>query len=71
MTRSIMDERNDLVKLNLHLRDDLEKKGMVFNNVVPAQFREVLTRAGFYASWKKSFSDVAWSKLEDAVGKLD
>jgi len=41
-------QRSDLELLNTSLRTDLEAKGMVFNEVDKAAFREKLTRAGFY-----------------------
>jgi tripartite ATP-independent transporter DctP family solute receptor len=63
-------ERADVASLTTGLRDALSSKGMKFNDVNAALFREKLRTAGFYAEWKGKFGDEAWSTLEASVGKL-
>jgi TRAP-type C4-dicarboxylate transport system substrate-binding protein len=61
-------ERADVAKLNAGLKDELLSKGMQFNDLDPALFREALRKAGFYAEWKKKYGDEAWAILEKSVG---
>jgi hypothetical protein len=42
----------------------------VFNRPDKAQFRETLTKAGFYADWKQKYGADAWMILEKYSGKL-
>ena len=63
-------ERADTEKLNAGLKDDLTKKGLVFNQPDPGPFRDKLRSAGFYSEWKGKYGEQAWSLLEKAVGKL-
>ena len=63
-------ERADVAALNGTLRESLSAKGLKFNDVNPAPFREKLRAAGFYLEWKQKFGDAAWEKLEASVGKL-
>ena len=63
-------ERDDVAKLNATLQQDLANKGLVFNKLDPAPFREKLRSAGFYIEWQKKFGDEAWAILEKSVGKL-
>ncbi len=63
-------ERADIAAVDKNVRDTLIKKGMKFNDVDPALFREKLRSAGFYTEWKQKFGDQAWSVLEASVGKL-
>jgi tripartite ATP-independent transporter DctP family solute receptor len=65
-----MNQREDVAKQNETLKGDLAAKGLVFNDVDPAPFREVLRKAGFYVEWKAKFGDEAWRLLEEATGKL-
>jgi tripartite ATP-independent transporter DctP family solute receptor len=65
-----MAERADVAKLTTNLQEQLTSKGMKFNAVDPAPFREKLKAAGFYDEWKKKFGDAAWATLEESVGKL-
>ena len=68
--RAADEERVDVAKLNASLQATLMGKGMVFNDVDPALFREALRKAGFYTEWKGKFGDEAWKTLEAAVGTL-
>ncbi|MFZ3349689.1 MAG: TRAP transporter substrate-binding protein [Xanthobacteraceae bacterium] len=63
-------ERDDVAKLNASLQHDLAAKGLIFNKLDPAPFRNALRAAGFYTDWKKKYGDEAWAILEKAVGKL-
>jgi TRAP-type transport system periplasmic protein len=63
-------ERDDVAKLNATLQQDLANKGLAFNKLDPAPFREKLRSAGFYTDWQKKFGDEAWAILEKSVGKL-
>jgi TRAP-type transport system periplasmic protein len=65
-----MKEREDVAKLNANLRKDLEAKGMVFNELQIAPFRDKLKQAGFYSEWKANYGDEAWALLETSAGKL-
>ncbi|QTL03565.1 TRAP transporter substrate-binding protein [Aquabacter sp. L1I39] len=63
-------QRGDIKKLNENVQSDLESKGLTFNKVDPASFRQKLRDNGFYTEWKGRFGDEAWALLEGAVGKL-
>ena len=65
-----MAERAEVARQNEALRNDLAAKGLVFNEVDPAPFREMLRKSGFYAEWKAKFGDEAWALLEESTGKL-
>jgi TRAP-type transport system periplasmic protein len=61
-------QRADNDALNIELRRDLEKKGMVFNDADKSSFRASLT--SFYPRWKQHIGQRAWDLLEAQVGKL-
>lgn len=63
-------ERADVAELTKGLQQSLAEKGMKFNAIDPAPFRDKLKSAGFYAEWKGKFGDAAWSLLESSVGSL-
>jgi tripartite ATP-independent transporter DctP family solute receptor len=63
-------ERADVEALDKVLREQLIAKGMKFNDVKAADFRDKLRSANFYSEWKQKFGDKAWSTLEASVGKL-
>jgi tripartite ATP-independent transporter DctP family solute receptor len=65
-----MKEREDVAKLNANLRQELEGKGLVFNDLKPEPFRDKLKSAGFYKEWQGKYGDEAWALLERSVGKL-
>jgi TRAP-type transport system periplasmic protein len=64
-------ERADVAELTKTLREQLTGKGLKFNDVNPAAFRDKLRSAGFYTEWKGKFGEQGWATLEEAVGKLD
>lgn len=57
-------QRQDMVNLNTSLRDSLSKKGMVFNDVDKAPFRQKLTDAGFYKKWRGIVGEEVWALYE-------
>lgn len=63
-------QRADLEALNTSLRADLEGKGLVFNEVDKAAFRDKLTRAGFYQEWRGKYGEANWAVLARASGQL-
>ncbi|WP_457108463.1 TRAP transporter substrate-binding protein [Methylobacterium sp. P5_C11] len=70
LDRSANDQRADVAKLSVSLRDSLTAKGITFIDVDRARFREALGRTSFYRDWKAKYGDAAWSHLEDVSGKL-
>jgi tripartite ATP-independent transporter DctP family solute receptor len=67
-TRYVRQQRLDQAALNAALRDDLVKRGLVFNEVDQTAFRARLP--GVYATWKEKLGWKCWSLLEAEVGKL-
>jgi TRAP-type transport system periplasmic protein len=61
-------QRADTESLNRGLRARLTQQGMIFNDADVASFRAKL--GPFYAQWKQSIGDRAWSVLEADAGKL-
>jgi tripartite ATP-independent transporter DctP family solute receptor len=61
-------QRADNIALNARLKDDLERRGMVFNETDVSGFRPLL--ADFYRRWKERFGTRAWAMLESHVGRL-
>ncbi|MDR3439760.1 TRAP transporter substrate-binding protein [Telmatospirillum sp.] len=64
------DQRTDIAKLSVSLRDDLTGKGLQFNEVDRPAFQAALRKTPFYQSWKAKYGDEAWSLLEAISGKL-
>jgi len=62
-------EREAVAQQNTSLIDELKAKGLTFNDVDPAPFREVLKKSGYYSEWKKKFGDESWQMLEEATGQ--
>jgi tripartite ATP-independent transporter DctP family solute receptor len=65
-----VNERADVAKLNANLQQELVGKGLVFNAVDAAPFRDKLRSAGFYIEWKRKYGEEAWAILEKSAGKL-
>ncbi|MDR3494939.1 MAG: TRAP transporter substrate-binding protein [Ancalomicrobiaceae bacterium] len=63
-------QRADIAASVAGLQADLTAKGLKFNTVETAAFRDKLKSAGFYAEWKVKYGAAAWAKLEAAVGGL-
>ena len=68
--RAADEDRADIAALDASLQTKLEAKGMAFNTPDQAPFRAVLQKAGFYAQWRKTFGEEAWTALEGYVGAL-
>ena len=65
-----MKQRETTARLNTNLKGTLKSRGLVFNRPDKSQFREALSKAGFYAEWKKKYGPEAWAKLEKYSGPL-
>jgi len=63
-------ERADVAKLAANLQGELSAKGMKFNAVDVAPFRDKLQSAGFYKEWRGKYGEAAWAILEGSVGTL-
>jgi TRAP-type C4-dicarboxylate transport system substrate-binding protein len=63
-------QREDVARLNTELETSLKQKGLTFNYPEKTQFRDALTKAGFYAEWKQKYGAEPWSKLEKYAGTL-
>ncbi len=61
-------QRADNIALAARLKDDLARRGMIFNDADVSGFRPLL--ADFYRRWKERFGARAWAMLESHVGKL-
>ncbi len=70
LNKSAEDERADLAKGSLADRATLQSKGLVFNDVDTAPFRDKLRAAGFYKEWRGKYGEEAWHVLEDSVGAI-
>ena len=63
-------QREDIAGLNSTLETELTGKGLAFNSVDNAKFREKLASAGFYKEWQEKFGPDAWALLEKYAGKV-
>jgi TRAP-type transport system periplasmic protein len=70
LNAAALQQRRDVANLNSKLRDELAAKGLVFNEIDPAPFREKLRDSGFYVQWRGKFGEEAWSLLEEVTGQL-
>lgn len=70
LDRSVDDERADIAKLSVSLRQSLAAKGLEFNEVDKEPFRAALARTSFYADWKAKYGAEAWDLLERVTGRL-
>ena len=68
--RAAMEERDDLAKAGTATRSGLESKGLAFNDVDTAAFRDKLRSAGFYKEWRAKYGEDAWHVLEESVGQI-
>lgn len=68
--RAAMEQREDTVKLNASLKDQLVAKGLAFEAVDKAAFRKGLSDSGFYKEWRGKFGEENWKVLETIVGGL-
>ena len=58
--RSALEQREDIAKLSVSLRNDLTAKGLQFNDVDRPVFQEALGKTTYYKDWKAKFGDEAW-----------
>src|SRR6266704_956816 len=70
LDRSAADQRADVAKLSVSLRQDLSAKGIQFFEVDREPFRQALAKTSFYKDWKAKYGEEAWSQLEKFSGKL-
>ncbi|MDM0117774.1 TRAP transporter substrate-binding protein [Variovorax sp. J22R133] len=63
-------QRDDIAKANVDLQKALEGKGLVFNKVDTAAFRNALANAGFYKEVKGRFDKDAWALLTQYAGDI-
>jgi tripartite ATP-independent transporter DctP family solute receptor len=70
MNAAAIAQRADLATLASSVSDNLQKKGLVFNDVDNAAFRAKLQSAGFFKEWKGKYGDEAWALLEKYAGSI-
>ena len=70
LDKSGVDQRADIAKLSVSLRNDLIAKGLQFNDVDRTAFRDALRKTSFYRDWKDKYGEEAWGYLEKFAGKL-
>jgi TRAP-type C4-dicarboxylate transport system substrate-binding protein len=70
MATATIAARGDAALLNVAVRDQLTRRGMIFNDVDKPSFKQKLTDAKYYDRWKAEFGPVAWSALEKYANKL-
>ena len=58
-------QRRDQEQMNARLRTGLARRGLLFNDVAPAPFRDKLS--GVYGTWKERLGKRGWSLLEAAT----
>lgn len=63
-------QRAELIAEEASYQKELTDKGILFNTVDPAPFRDGLSKAGYYKEWQGKFGDEAWSLLEKYAGRL-
>jgi tripartite ATP-independent transporter DctP family solute receptor len=63
-------QRDDIARANVDLQKALEGKGLVFNKVDTAAFRQALRSAGFYTQAKERFDKEAWALLTQYAGDI-
>ena len=68
VTAHVRQQRLDQAALNASLRQDLARRGLMFNEVEQAAFRARLGEV--YSTWRKKLGTRCWSLLEAEVGHL-
>ncbi|AYH42689.1 TRAP transporter substrate-binding protein [Azoarcus sp. DN11] len=63
-------QREDIARANVDLQKTLEAKGLAFNQVDGAAFRQLLSKNGFYAQWREKFGAEAWGLLQKYAGDI-
>jgi tripartite ATP-independent transporter DctP family solute receptor len=67
---SALAQREDMVKVDAAVPDQMKKAGITFIEPDRGQFRDKLKQAGYYAEWREKFGPQAWSLLEKYAGPL-
>ncbi len=70
LDRAALEQRDDTMKLNTTLKDQLIAKGLTFEVADKEAFRKGLSAAGFYKEWRGKFGEDNWKALEAVVGAL-
>lgn len=70
INKNALAQREEVARQNTSLKTELAAKGLIFNDVDQAPFREMLSKSGFYTEWKAKFGEEAWALLEESTGKL-
>ena len=63
-------QRDDIARANVDLQKALEGKGLTFNKVDTAPFRQALRTAGFYTQARERFNKDAWALLAQYAGDI-
>src|SRR5215510_5415535 len=63
-------EREDLVKLNQSVEEELKNLGLTFNRTDQAAFRAAVSKSGYYKQWRDKLGNEAWAVLEKYSGSL-
>ena len=69
-TRSVLAQRDDMVKVDAAVPDQMTKAGITIINPDRETFRNKLKQAGYYAEWREKFGPQAWALLEKYTGPL-
>ncbi|WP_438390273.1 TRAP transporter substrate-binding protein [Caballeronia sp. DA-9] len=69
-TRSVLAQRDDMVKVDAAVPDQMTKAGITIINPDREMFRNKLKQAGYYAEWREKFGLQAWALLEKYTGPL-
>ena len=67
---AVIQQRDDMRRLNNGLEAQLKAKGMVFNYPERSLFKDALSKAGFYQEWRKKFGEEPMALLEKYTGRL-
>ena len=68
VTAHVRQQRADQTALNASLRQDLARRGLMFNEVDQRAFRARLGEV--YSTWREKLGTRCWSLLEAEVGQL-
>lgn len=68
VTKYVRLQRDDQERTNGRLREELARRGLLFNDVDATPFRRQLS--GVYTTWKERLGTRCWSLLESATGPL-
>jgi tripartite ATP-independent transporter DctP family solute receptor len=69
-TASCLTQRDDYPAIDASLRPQLEAKGLTFTTPDREEFKAELTKANYYADWRKQYGSEAWEILQKYSGPL-